>query len=248
MLDHEHGPVRGNFLDQRRDPLYVVVRHTRRRFVEQHHLRVERERGRDLQCALASVGQLDSESGRESAEPDRLQQFLGAVVERRERAGGAPEVEGAPAFALQRNAHVLEHGEVREGRRDLERSDHAHFRDRRWPRPRNLLAVEHDLTRGRRQEMRKQIEAGCLARAVGSDQCVNRAATHLEIDAVDGDEPFELLGEPPRLQNDFVGHAPPRSASAAGSLLSERRAIIRNRRSIGNRNRRASASRSDPYR
>ena len=46
-------------LDQRGDALDVLVRHARGRLVEQHHLRVERERGGDLERALAAVGQLD---------------------------------------------------------------------------------------------------------------------------------------------------------------------------------------------
>src|SRR5258706_16318141 len=52
VLDHEHRAVGGDLLDQRRDPFHVFVRHARRRLVEQHHLRVERERGRDLERTL----------------------------------------------------------------------------------------------------------------------------------------------------------------------------------------------------
>ena len=54
--------------------------------------------------------------------------------------------------------------------------------------------------------MREEIEAGRLAGTVGADQRMNRPAPNVEIDAVDGDEALEFLGEPARLQDDFFGH------------------------------------------
>ena len=59
VLDHQHGAVRRDAADQRGDALDVLVRHAGGRLVEQHHLRIERERRRDLERALAAVGQLD---------------------------------------------------------------------------------------------------------------------------------------------------------------------------------------------
>ena len=41
-----------------RDALDILVSHARGRLVEQHHLRLERERRRDLERALATVGKL----------------------------------------------------------------------------------------------------------------------------------------------------------------------------------------------
>ena len=58
-----------------------------------------------------------------------------------------------------------------------------------------------------RQEVREQVEAGRLAGAVRADQRVDRAATHRQVDVLDGDEALELLGEPARLENRVVGHA-----------------------------------------
>ena len=36
---------------------------------------------------------------------------------------------------------------------------------------------------------------------------MDRAALDLQIDAIDGDESLELLGQPARFENDVVGHA-----------------------------------------
>ena len=56
------------------------------------------------------------------------------------------------------------------------------------------------------EEVGEQVEAGGLARAVRPDQRVDGPAAHPEVDVLDGDEAAELLGEPPRLQDDVVGH------------------------------------------
>jgi hypothetical protein len=234
VFDHEHGPVRSDFLDQRRDPLDVLVRHACRRLVEEHHFRIQREGGRDLERALAAVRHLDGRGVRVARQTDGVQQLLHALVQRLEHALGAPEIERRAALALQRNAHVLEHGEVRKRRGNLERADHPHARDRRGRRAGDLPLVEDDLARGRRQEVRQQIEAGRLAGAVGADQRMDRAAADLEIDAVDRDESLELLGEPARLQDDVVGHTPP-DGCCRRRLLRECRRIIRNLRALGNR-------------
>src|SRR6267378_5817164 len=45
VLDHEHGAIGGDAPDERRDALHVRVRHAGRRFVEEHHFRIERKRG-----------------------------------------------------------------------------------------------------------------------------------------------------------------------------------------------------------
>src|SRR5690349_7965053 len=54
--------------------------------------------------------------------------------------------------------------------------------------------------------MGKQVEAGRLAGAVGSDQGMDRSTAHREIDAVDGDKTLELLGETLGRQYRVVGH------------------------------------------
>ena len=84
-------------LDQLRDALHVLVRHARRRLVEQHHLGLERERGGDLERALAPVGQLDRHGGLEGCEPDGDDQLARAPVQPVEHALRPPELEGGAA-------------------------------------------------------------------------------------------------------------------------------------------------------
>ena len=71
------------------------------------------------------------------------------------------------------------------------------------------MAVEQDLPARRLEKLGQQVEAGGLAGAVGADQRVDGAATHLEVDVVDGHEAFELFDESPRFQNDVRTHAGP---------------------------------------
>jgi hypothetical protein len=96
------------------------MRHAGRRFVEQHHHRVERERGRDLQRTLAAIGELARLAIGIFRQRHVLQQRPGAVVVAAQHRIGAPEVEGATALALQGQLHVLQHRQMREHGRDLE--------------------------------------------------------------------------------------------------------------------------------
>ena len=57
------------------DAVDVLVRHAGGRLVEQHHLRVERQRGGDLQRALAAIGQLAGRAVGELGEADSLEQL-----------------------------------------------------------------------------------------------------------------------------------------------------------------------------
>ena len=116
MFDHQDRVLRRNALDQRRDLVDVFVSHAGHRLVEQHHLRIERQRRCNLKCALAPVGHLDRRRVGELAEADIVEQFMGAVVEAVEHRRGAPEIEGVAVLALQRDPDVFERGEVRKHR------------------------------------------------------------------------------------------------------------------------------------
>src|SRR6478609_9403995 len=59
MLDHQDGVFRRDPLDERGDLVDVLMAHAGHRLVEQHHLRIERQRGGDFQRALAAIGHLD---------------------------------------------------------------------------------------------------------------------------------------------------------------------------------------------
>src|SRR5439155_21743582 len=100
---------------------------------------------------------------------------------------------------LHRYTHVLQRGEVWQHRRDLERALQAHARDARRRRAGYLAPVEEDLAARRLEEVREQVEAGRLARAVGTDQGVDAASPHLQRHVLDGNETLEFLRESARL-------------------------------------------------
>src|SRR3984893_11784828 len=59
MFYHQDGVLYGATLVQRSDLLDVFMFAAGHRLVEQHHLRVERQGGRDLERAFAPIGHLD---------------------------------------------------------------------------------------------------------------------------------------------------------------------------------------------
>src|SRR5262245_53427169 len=84
---------------------------------------------------------------------------------------------------------------MRKHGRDLERAHHAHARNLRRARTGDVApAIENPAAR-RLQEMGEQIEYGRLARAVRSDERVDRSTANLEIHVAHRNEPLELLGE-----------------------------------------------------
>ena len=129
------------------------------------------------------------------------------VVELSEQPLGAPEVERVAALSLERDAHVLEHREVREDRGDLEGAHEPHARDGRRPRAGDLTPFVEDLAARRRQEMREQVEAGGLAGAVRADERVDGAAPDPQVHLVHGHEALELARQLARLEKDVArGH------------------------------------------
>src|SRR5438045_9646653 len=89
---------------------------------------------------------------------------------------GPPEMERRAEVALQRGAHVLQHGHVREHGRNLERAHDAAARGLCGPFVRDVLAEVGDRAARGRQELREQVEESRLAGAVRADQCVDVAA------------------------------------------------------------------------
>ena len=124
VLHHQHGALCRHLLDQRRDAADVLAPHAGGRLVEQQHFGLQRQRGGQLEGAFAAVGKLPRRHLGVVGEAHRLEQ-LQACSFRPSGLFRAPEMEGGADLSLQRHAHVLEHGQVREHRRDLERAHHA---------------------------------------------------------------------------------------------------------------------------
>ena len=142
----------------------------------------------------------------EVGKADSLDQRQRLAVERAQDRLGAPEIEGVAALPLQRDADVLEHRQVREDGRDLERAHEPEPGDVGRLQARDVAALVDDRALGRRQELGQEVEAGGLAGAVRADERMDRAAPDLEIDTVDRGEALELLGQALRRQDDVVGH------------------------------------------
>src|SRR6266850_1324528 len=103
-----------------------------------------------------------------------------------------------PALALQRDAHVLEHREVREYGGDLEGAHEPHARDAPGARAGDLATVVDDLAARRHEEVGEEVEVGGLARAVGPYQRMDASPPHLQRNVLNGDEAFEFLRQPAR--------------------------------------------------
>lgn len=205
MLDHQDGIFRGDAFDQRRDLVDVLVAHTGHRLVQQHHLGVERERGCDLECALAPVGHLDRGRIGKLAEADIVQQLARAIVEAVEHGFGAPEIERAAVLALKRNTNVFERSEMRKHRRDLERAHQSHARDVGRRHRGDVLPLVEDFSGRRFEELGQEIKARRLPGPIRADQRVNAPTADLEGNIADGEKSRELLGQPFRFENELIG-------------------------------------------
>ena len=94
---------------------------------------------------------------------------------------------------LQREAHVLQHGQVREDCGNLERSDDAAAGNVRRFVIGDVVTVEKNPTARGFEEFREQIETGRLACTVGADERMDVATPYAQVDAIHGHEVFELL-------------------------------------------------------
>jgi hypothetical protein len=113
----------------------------------------------------------------------------------------APETgveEGFFAPARRNHHQVLQSGQMREFLRDLEGARQAVLEQFMCRKPGNILAVEQDRARGRRERSRDHVEHGRLAGAVRADQAGDRAAFDFErtiVDRHDASEAFRNVSD-----------------------------------------------------
>ncbi|MNS94080.1 hypothetical protein D3C72_1282840 [compost metagenome] len=147
MFHHQDRAPGADALDQLRDAVHVFVPHALSGLVKQHQFGFHGQRRGDFQRALAAIRQVHRGFVREGAQVHLFKQRAGGLVQRGQPLVALPEVERQPGLALQADAHVLKHGQVREHRRYLERTDDAAPRDLRGTFARNVDAVELDGSR-----------------------------------------------------------------------------------------------------
>ena len=138
------------------------------------------------------------------------QQFLGPRIEFAQDRIGTPEIKGTATGALQRHAHVLNHRQMREHRRNLEAPHQAKARHFGSLHARDVAPfIANDTTR-RRQEFRQQIKASGLAGAIRADQAMDSTPTNIQVHVAYRDEAPEFLGKPYRFKDGIrhPNHAP----------------------------------------
>jgi hypothetical protein len=182
------------------------VAHAGHRFIQQQHFGLERQGGRDLERPLAAIGQFHRRPMRKGRQADIGDERHGTLVEDVERALRPPEVERRSTLALQRDAHVLEHRQVRKNGGNLERPHQPETRHLGGRQRRDVASLVDDAPPARPHELRQQVEAGGLAGAVGPDQRMNGAARHPQADVVHGDEAGEFLGQVLGFEDEIAAH------------------------------------------
>ena len=193
------------------------LRNAGRRLVEQQHLRLERQRERDPDEALLTIGEQrrllagDARQMKLDQELFRLGENLFALYR------GAPEVEAFAAPLADREIEVFEHAEPRKEARDLKRADEAELGSSSGAQTRNIATEQAHASRRRRNRAGQQADQRGLARAVRPDQSVARAPFQTERDAVRDRQAAIALDEVPSFERDVAhaGVAPPASLSQA---------------------------------
>ena len=127
-----------------------------------------------------------------------------AIVETVQHRFGTPEIEGRAVLALQRDPHVFQRREVREHRRNLERTHQPEPRDIGRRHRRDVLSLVVDRPGRRLQELGQEVEARRFPGPVRTDQRVNMTTTDLKLDIANGKKPREFLGQSLGLENELI--------------------------------------------
>ena len=206
MFDHQDRAALCDALDQLRHAVHVFVAHALRGLVEQHQLGLHRQRGGNLQRALAAVGQLHRHSVRELGQAHLFEQLHRPRIQRVERLLAAPERVRRAELPLQSNANVFHHRQMRKHGGDLERADHAAARDLCRLFRGDIGAVEQNRAARGHQEFGQQIEAGRLAGAVRANERMDGPALHTQVDVGHGGKALEGFSQSARFENDVLRH------------------------------------------
>ena len=196
------------------------MRHAGGRLVEQHHFRIQRQRGGDLQRPLLPVGELARRSVAESRQPDVRQQRPRAIVKvaaarspsaRNRRSCRAPAAAPAARFPAPSAAGTPP------------RSGSCAPAPAAPPAPASAAVMSRPLkadasARGL-QEFGQQIEAGGLARAVRADQGVDRAFATVSETSSTATKPLNSCVKPVGFQDDARSLAGRRPLLICGSRV-----------------------------
>ena len=176
-------------------------REPRGQLVEEEKARPAREGRRQLEALHLPEGELGGAGAALVAESDQGQEPLGFAAP-----VGGPAIAVSPA---ERHADqdAVEHGEPREGTRDLKGPAQAQPpHDPRGP-ARDPLAAAPDLACGRRQEPAEDIEERGLAGAVRAEQPDHLALLDGHVDAAEREKAAECHADPASFKDGHGGDA-----------------------------------------
>ena len=136
---------------------------------------------------------IDALVGRGAGEADGIEDGPCSRVDRVDGIGIDDQPARSLALRLYCHADVLEHGQVREDREDLERASHAEAGTDMHRDPRDVNAIEHDASVAGLQCAGQHVEERGLAGAIRPDDAVKHAAADLEVDALRHHQATEIL-------------------------------------------------------
>ena len=204
MLDEQDGEIPRQAIDGREEIAALILRHARRRLVEQQHLGLGGERQRDLQQALLPIGQLLGDGALHMVEAQRGEDRMGLLDGLPIAGQSSPPDPRLPAPFADREGHCVQRGDLGKERVDLEG---AH-----QPAPHagggrlcgDVVAIEQDLPGVGLQHARQEVDQRRLARAIGADEGVALALGQGKGDVAGDHQRAERLVDP--LSGEGGGH------------------------------------------
>src|SRR3954471_12732442 len=195
VLDEDHGALLVEPEDQVHHGARLLRAHAGGRLVEEEKPRVAGERDGDLEAALVAVGEVLDRVVAPGGEADRREELLGARDEVAVVLARRPDVETG-LHRLRGDAHVLEHAELREQVRDLERLGDPEMGEAVLRLGRDVAALEADPPGARRERAGDEVEEGALAGAVRPDDRGQAAGEEARGHVGERREAAESFGEP----------------------------------------------------
>ncbi|MGY4462533.1 hypothetical protein ACVWYI_006493 [Bradyrhizobium sp. LB13.1] len=190
MVDQHH---RAAFVaktaDQVGEDVDLAARQASEGFVNQHHLRITRDRFRKLEPAQVGKGQRRRAAIHDGAQTDAVGNPFGALDQRLVRE------QHEQAVRQQRHHDVLQHRLPVQRPRVLEHHAKALARDLVRGKAGDVLAFEDHFAGGRALDAHHALHRGRLARAVRPDEAKNLAAIDLEAEVLHRRQSAEALGQ-----------------------------------------------------
>src|SRR6185369_4975726 len=228
VLDQEHRQAarRGDLTHERRGLFRLTRRHARRGLVEEQEGGFGGERQTDLEVALLTVREILGQLVALGREPERAQKLRDV----RPDVGQTPERGEPPGLArarLRGDAHVLEHRDLREDVRDLERLGDAQPVDRLGREPGDLAPPEPDTAGAGPVKSGDQVEERGFPGPVGPDHREDLALPDGEAHLRERREGAEALGKRLDLEDYAVvrHRRPPRSSRSPSRPLGMNRTM-----------------------